>query len=48
MDDKEKQPTGEVGEMHKRRETMPDGVRYIIFYTFSEKKPPQSEVTENV
>ena len=23
-----------VGEMHKRRETMADGRRYIIYYTF--------------
>jgi hypothetical protein len=34
MENKEKQSKENVGEMHKRRETMPDGKRYIIFYTF--------------
>jgi hypothetical protein len=38
-----------VGEMHKRRETMPDGKRYIIYYTFGdEKNEPKPEVNENV
>ncbi len=26
-----------VGEMHKRREMMADGRRYIIYYTFGEE-----------
>ena len=26
-----------VGEMHKRRETMADGKRYIIYYTFGDE-----------
>jgi hypothetical protein len=38
-----------IGEMHKRRETMADGRRYIIFYTFrNEETEPQNEVKENV
>ncbi len=40
-----------VGEMHKQRQTMPDGKRYIIFYTFGteeEAKPEEDEVKENV
>ncbi len=37
-----------VGEMRKRRETMPDGKRYIIYYTFGAEKGENSEsVTEN-
>lgn len=35
----------EVGELHKRTEKMPDGERYIIYYTFGEE---QEEVSENV
>lgn len=35
MEDKGKNPdAATVGEMHKRRETMADGKRYIIYYTF--------------
>lgn len=34
-----------AGEMHKRRETMPDGKRYIIYYTFGENK--EIDLTEN-
>ncbi len=49
MENKEKQPEKSVGEMHKRREKMPDGKRYIIFYTFEdEEKKPKIEVSENV
>jgi len=50
MENEEKQPEKAVGEMHKRRETMPDGRRYIIYYTFGdeEKIPQQKEVSENV
>ncbi|MDQ3322802.1 MAG: hypothetical protein M3525_10310 [Acidobacteriota bacterium] len=49
METEEKQSEKIVGEMHKRRETMPDGKRYIIFYTFgSEETEPQNEVSENV
>ena len=32
-----------VGEMHPRRETMADGRRYIIYYTFGEQ--PEVETT---
>jgi hypothetical protein len=28
-----------VGEMHKRREVMADGRRYIIYYTFGADEP---------
>ncbi len=39
----------EVGAMHKRRETMADGERYIIFYTFGDEKiEKEIEVKENV
>jgi hypothetical protein len=46
----EKELEKKVGEMHKRRETMADGRRYIIFYTFGDdqKEEPQNEVSENV
>ncbi|MDQ6786375.1 MAG: hypothetical protein M3033_06095 [Acidobacteriota bacterium] len=49
MENEEKQPEKTVGEMCKRRETMPDGKRYIIYYTFGrEEKEPKPEVKENV
>ena len=49
MENEEKQAEKTVGEMHKRRETMADGKRYIIYYTFSdEKNEPQKEVKDNV
>ena len=45
----EKKAEKPVGEMNKRRETMPDGKRYIIYYTFgAEEKEPKIEVNENV
>jgi hypothetical protein len=28
-----------VGPLHKRQETMADGRRYIIYYTFGDEKP---------
>jgi|GEM_PF-1794476 len=34
MDEKRENPETTVGEMHKRREAMADGKRYIIYYTF--------------
>ena len=37
------------GEMHVRREVMPDGKRYIIFYTFGDEPGrPAEEVKEDV
>ncbi len=36
MENEEKQPAGNTDAMHKRQETMPDGKRYIIYYTFGE------------
>ncbi len=49
MENEEKPPKNTVGEMHKRRETMPDGKRYIVYYTFgNEEKEPDAEVEENV
>lgn len=38
-----------IGEMHKRRETMADGRRYIIYYTFgnSQSAELECEQTEN-
>jgi hypothetical protein len=49
MENEEKQSEKSVGEMCKRRETMPDGKRYIIFYTFGdEDETAPNEVKENV
>ena len=49
MEKEEKQLEKGIGEMHKRRETMADGRRYIIFYTFgNEETRSQKEVSENV
>lgn len=49
MENEEKQLEKTIGEMHKRRETMADGKRYIIYYTFGdEESEPQKEVEENV
>ncbi|HEX8367979.1 MAG TPA: hypothetical protein VF604_05515 [Pyrinomonadaceae bacterium] len=38
MEDKGKTLKTSVGEMHKRREAMADGRRYIIYYTFGESE----------
>jgi hypothetical protein len=48
MNDKEGKLETSVGEMHKRRDAMADGRRYIIYYTFneSEKTRPQTENKE--
>lgn len=35
-DDQRENLETSVGEMHKRRETMADGRRYIIYYTFGD------------
>ncbi len=49
MEKEEKQLDKGISEMHKRRETMADGRRYIIYYTFGNKETePQKEVSENV
>lgn len=49
MENEEKQTEDKVGEMQKRRETMADGKRYIIYYTFGdEDAKQQNEVSENV
>ena len=51
MENEEKQPENKVGEMRKRRETMADGKRYIIYYTFGgeeENAGQNEEVRENV
>ena len=49
MENEKTQPEKTLGEMHKRRETMADGKRYIIYYTFGdEETEPQNEVKENV
>lgn len=36
MENEETQSKDAVGEMHKRTETMADGKRYIIYYTFGD------------
>lgn len=38
MDSETKQLETTVGEMRKRRETMADGKRYIIYYTFEKQQ----------
>ena len=48
MENEEKQSENPVGEMHKRRETMADGKRYIIYYTFVDETASSEEVSENV
>jgi hypothetical protein len=49
MKNEEKQLKKAVGEIRKRCETMADGKRYIIYYTFgNEETEPQNEVSENV
>lgn len=48
MENEEKHLEEKVGEMHRRRETIPDGKRYIIYYTFGEEKESPIEVKENV
>ena len=50
MENEEKQSENTVGKMHKRREKMADGRRYIIYYTFGdeEKIPQRNEVKKNV
>lgn len=48
MENEEKKAENKVGEMHKQTETMPDGKRYIIFYTFGDKDESKNEVRENV
>ena len=49
MENEEKQLEKGIGEMHKLHETMADGRRYIIFYTFENEEPQlQKEVSENV
>lgn len=55
MEDKETKPETGVGEIRKRRETMADGRRYIIYYTFGETElleendlKPENEVTKDV
>ncbi len=49
MENEENQLQKTVGEIRKRTERMPDGKRYIIFYTFGDDEPkPEIEVKENV
>ncbi len=49
MKNEEKQTENKVGELRKRPETMADGRRYIIYYTFGDKETAtQKEVSENV
>lgn len=46
MRDEQNENRGQtVGEMHKRRETMTDGRRYIIYYNFENND--ESEVKKN-
>ena len=56
MENRETKPETSVGEMRKRRETMADGRRYIIYYTFGDgsenseamKEIENAEESENV
>jgi hypothetical protein len=46
MKDTDAKPETSLGEMHKRKETMADGRRYIIYYTFGEDEQARPK-TEN-
>ena len=48
MENEDEQTEKPVGEMHKRREPMPDGRRYIIYYSFGDETASSEEVKENV
>jgi len=49
MENEEEPAENKVGEMRKRRETMADGKRYIIYYTFGgEETAPRKEEREDV
>ena len=49
MENEKKEAEKTVGEMRKRRETMADGRRYIIYYTFGDEEiVQQKEDNENV
>ena len=47
MENEENKQENPVGEMYKETETMADGKRYIIFYTFGGKNA-NDEVKKNV
>ncbi len=47
MQDNENKHEASVGEMRKNRETMADGRRYIIYYTFENADKTISETTTN-
>ncbi len=46
MKTEEKQLREKVGEMHKQRQTMADGKRYIIFYTFGNENKNAAPVSD--
>jgi hypothetical protein len=48
MNDKGENLEKRVGEMHKRRETMADGKRYIIYYTFGDGGEDSAAVTPKI
>ena len=45
-DDLKEKNERNIGEMHKRREKMADGKRYIIYYTFGESSKESKEAIE--
>lgn len=48
MEKEENKQEKPVGEMRKQTETMADGKRYIIFYTFGGEEKQSDEVKKNV
>ena len=56
MPDEKHKISDKIGEMHKRRETMSDGKRYLIYYTFgsnteasdAEVKPSADKINASV
>jgi hypothetical protein len=46
MEDEGKTLQTSVGEMRKRRETMADGKRYIIYYTFDGESENAEAISE--
>ncbi len=48
MPDEIKTKSENVGEMHKRREIMADGKRYLIYYTFGASQDSAQPDTESL
>jgi hypothetical protein len=47
MKERKTDPEKQIGAMQKRRETMADGRRYIIYYTFENSEELSIETSQN-